>query len=276
MKFYTTTIDRGILELRLNALVELYNLDVEIIEESELHGLSGKNILYLGDSVLSIIRLIKRPDKNRFFTFHSPNFLRNNKEIKIHGVPDYYCMNLIKSCNAKTYRPNAWQDKIGKFKFAGHLTGSNYELLNKRCTWAKVTNGYSLVSNTMLKCGNKNEYKEFKYSEAIDESQIYSHKFIINIDGNGARWCTINDLLSNCLLVRLTSCFSLFYENLLVPYENYIPLDLDYGRFHLVLIKRTYENNKESQRIIKNANDTALEVLDMTKNWNPEKAIEFI
>lgn len=275
MKFYTTTINRGILKARLQALTELYNLDVEVIEDKELYELTGKNILHLGDTVLVDIRRIKHPSKNTYYSFHSPNFLKNNKEIKIYGVPDYYCTSLLrKNYDLKTYRPNSWEDKIGKFKFAGHLTGSNYELLNKRCIWAKATNRNPLVSNTILNYGNRDEFKEFKFSESIPESEIYSHKFIVNIDGNGARWCTINDLMSNCLLIRFRSCFSLFYENLLVPYENYIPLDFDFGPFQLASIKTRYENNKEAQRIINNANDLALEVLDMARDWNPETATE--
>ena len=212
---------------------------------------------------------------NKYYTYHYPKYFTKHLNLNIQAIPDPYCDREGLQDNEKVYIGlRDWSEKRNKFIFAGALTGNNSPFYNKRYNFGKVTSKTPMVVSNLVP--NKGLQKKFPSDlnvaqNKISQNEIYSYRYVVNIDGNGARWCTIRDIYSNSLMVRMDSCYRTFYDDLLIPYKNFIPLNSTFDLKYLHYIRDAFsENSKKSNEIIKNANETAELVLDRVENWEPK------
>lgn len=284
MKFYTIVQNKHD-EKRLSKLKNFYSIDVDIVSKEELYTFKNKTILYLDDVINGLIKKMKYPSENKYCTFHKPKYYREFfSHIDVSLIPDLTSILIAKEYNqnseyTKKLRRVPFDEKINKFIFAGTLTGANDMRYNERYKFCEIYKKLQNLCNLHIinKIYNKKsiEYEKNRklldkilFKNRIEEKEIYTYKYIINIDGNGSRWGTITDLFSNSIMVRLDTSYQLFYEDLLVPFENYIPFASNFSEATLLDIKRYAEMNENKIiRIIKNANETAEEVINRVNKW---------
>ena len=274
MKFYTINPTSEPISSRYEKFTKKYNLDITHVETEELVQLSKKNILFLGDSISMLFKNMVNLESNKYYTYHFPKYFTKHLNLDIQAIPDPYCDREELHNQEKVYRPRDWSKKRNRFIFAGALTGNNSPSFNKRYNFGKITNKTPMVVSNVVP--NKGLQMKFASDlnlaqKKISQKEIYSYRYVVNIDGNGARWCTIRDIYSNSLMVRMDSCYTTFYDDLLIAYKNFIPLNSTFDLKYLHLIRDAYcDNSKKANDIIKNANETAELVLDKVENWGPE------
>lgn len=284
MKFFTIVQNRRD-EKRLTKLKNFYSLDVDIVSKEELYTFKNKKILYLDDVLYGLIKKMKHPSGNKYYTFHKPKYDREIfSHIDVSLIPDLTSILITKEYNqdseyTKKLRKVPFKKKINKFIFAGTLTGANDMRYNERYKFYEIYKELKNLCNlniineiynkeSTLFESNQKHLDKILFKNRIELEEIYSYKYVVNIDGNGSRWGTIADLFSNSIMVRLDTSYELFYEDLLVPFKNYIPFASNFSEATLVDIKRYAEMNENKIiQIIKNANEAAEQVINRVNKW---------
>lgn len=282
MKLYTTCNPHT--RKRLEVLQNFYDLDTKEVEKENLYSLKNKNILFLDDGILGFLKKMKYPDSNKYHAFHVPKYLLEYSSIQIKIIPDITAIRLANALNKNAKNLNKFkavpfEEKQNKFLFAGTLTGANEMQHNQRYRFCEIAakcpricevNIVNRIFNEKAPDYEKNKkyLDKIEFSKKISQQEIYSYKYIINIDGNGSRWGTISDLFSNSLMVRQDSSYNLFYEDLLKPFENYIPFSSEYFASTFASIKKFAESNPEKiSQIIDTASNLAEEIIERVNTW---------
>jgi len=167
----------------------------------------------------------------------------------------------------------SFDKKVSRIAFCGTSTGIQNPTSNQRiqlCEWGlsnsdicdfKLTGIVQMDSAMVLnKCPNVRRYLT---GEWIHPSVMYSHKYLLSIDGNTASYDRPAWILnSQSLLMKYASPDILWYYPFMMENEHFISID----GLHDIRSKFAYvENNPQHvQRIISNANQFVINYLRST------------
>ena len=181
------------------------------------------------------------------------------------------------SCNSDysiTHVP--WENKIPTAIFRGSYTGcGTTDENNVRLKLAKLSSETNLDENGVkyLDAGLTNIQLRFRknmdseYLESINyskynqylvnkmsKSEQAKYKYVINVDGHVSAFRLSLELGSESLILLVSSEWKIWYSDMLVEYEHYVPIKSDLSDL-VDRIKWCRENDEKCQKIVKNAKD---------------------
>jgi hypothetical protein len=174
-----------------------------------------------------------------------------------------------------------WKDKINCAVFRGKATGCGTLVSNNQRL--KLSEISEMNKKKILDAGvTKWNYREkyyygkkhtinkknmgFKNSSFMSREEQLGYKYLISVDGHSRPYRLAYELMSNSLVIMIESKFdyNLFYEELLKPYEHYVPVKKDLSDL-IEQIEWCISNDEQCQKIVRNANNLMKKV--MTKDY---------
>ena len=178
-----------------------------------------------------------------------------------------------------------WEDKISKGFFRGSSTGMANDLTNPRLHAAYLSQlnenllDIGLVQfvkrDKIDKNGNISYYnpKTFPYniklSKKINKFEFSKYKYLLNIEGNGHAYRKSYLFYCKSLVLNVESKFKSWFDDLLIPYEHFIPVKNDLSDL-IEIINWCKDNDSKCKQIAKNGYKFA------KKHFNTEIFMEYM
>jgi hypothetical protein len=199
-------------------------------------------------------------------------FAKNTKSKSRILFPDFEAFNadqLILDCElAKNKHP--WENKKEKVFFRGITTNKRVTIKNfmenPRFRIVQLSQQNPSLIDAAFTYVIEN-YKDFPsnicvMSPYVSMQDHFVYKYLIDIDGNSCtysrcRWI----MLSNSVLLKCESDNIQWYYDLLIPYENYIPIKKDFSDLQSQ-IAWLETHDKEAREISRNASALGKEIFN--------------
>ena len=160
-----------------------------------------------------------------------------------------------------------WKNKKPKAIFMGGATGCGITLeTNQRLNLANYASKYpehlevgitewnarmKKYQNQYLDIINPKDFN-FRLKKPISKKEISEYKYIIVADGHVSAFRLSYELASKSVVLLVESEYSIWYQKLLKPYENYIPIKSDLSNL-IEVIDWCITHDKECKKIASNA-----------------------
>jgi hypothetical protein len=185
-----------------------------------------------------------------------------------------------------------WSDKIETAIFRGSSTGlgtnikSNMRMKLSYLSLSKKKHNDVLLLDAGITSWNARPRKNGKYIDTIDTTNLklvdfmsfkdqQKYKYIINVDGHVKAFRLSYELKSGSVILMVESDYKLWYSDLLIPYEHYVPIAKDCSDIYEKIIW-CKNNDEKCRKITENAKNfaemifTKKYILEYLKNilWN--------
>lgn len=223
----------------------------------------------------------------------------NFADIPIPTTDDWQHLSQSKSPYTGHIKKIEWQNKISTAFFRGKGTGCGltietnprFKLTYLSQMWEKDLNhnkdnsvdgvpfldagiisyvfrDKKIINNPYLEYTNPNSLN-LKLKERVPITEQNKYKYLINVEGNSAAYRLGFMFSLESVVLHVDSKYKVWFEHLLVPYENYIPVKADLSNLGEI-IKWCKMNDDKCEQIAKNGRDLYKKIM------NKEYVYEFV